>query len=69
MIKILKVEGMSCKHCAMHVKEALLAVNDITDASVDLNKGQVVIKAKAEISNEILTDAIAQAGYVLIGVK
>ena len=46
MTKTLQVEGMSCRHCAMHVKEALLAVNDITDASVDLNKGQVVIKAK-----------------------
>lgn len=69
MIKILKVEGMSCKHCAMHVKEALLEVKAITDVMVDLNKGQVVIKTKGEIGDDVVAEVLSQAGYVLAGVK
>lgn len=68
MIKTLKVEGMSCKHCVMHVKEALLAVEGVNDVSIDLAKGQALVKAKTAVDDASLKSAVEEAGYTVINI-
>lgn len=34
MEKTLKIEGMMCGHCEMHIKKALEAIDGVTEASV-----------------------------------
>ncbi|NCA96599.1 MAG: heavy-metal-associated domain-containing protein [Bacteroidia bacterium] len=68
MIKTLKVEGMSCKHCVMHVKEALLAVEGVNDVSIDLAKGQVLVKTKTAVDDASLKSAVEEAGYTVINI-
>ena len=38
MEKTFTVKGMTCMNCANHVKEALLKVDGVTSAKVDLER-------------------------------
>jgi len=61
---MLKVKGMSCNHCKMHVEKALQAVSGTEGTHVDLNKGEAVITGSA--SREELVKAVEEAGYSVI---
>ena len=62
MEKILKIEGMMCNHCKMHVEKAL---NNLDGVSAEVNledKSAKVILSK-EVSDEVLKKAVEEAGY------
>lgn len=58
----LDVAGMSCANCAAHVKEALLAVEGVSRAKVDLEAGSAMVGGRS-IDPEELPSAVAAAGY------
>jgi len=64
----IKVQGMMCQHCAMHVSEALKGLKDVKKVSVDLGKGEVVIESKAALTEPELKKAIDEAGYDFGGI-
>lgn len=57
----LKVEGMTCGHCKMAVKEALEGVEGSQNVSVDLDAGTATIEGSASL--EALIAAVAEEGY------
>lgn len=57
----LKVEGMTCNHCKMHVEKALNGVNGVENAQVDLAKGEAVVSGNA--NRDDLVKAVVDAGY------
>jgi len=57
----IKVEGMSCMHCAARVKEALEELG--CKAEVSLEKKTVVVSAPVSISREDICAAINATGY------
>jgi len=61
----LKVEGMMCGHCAAHVEKALLDVGAKT-AKADFEKGEVTVSALPKITKEMMSAAIAAAGYRVV---
>ena len=63
MEKTLKVEGMMCGHCEAHVKQALEALPQVTEATADHVSGTVVVKLNAEVSDAELAKAVETAGY------
>ncbi len=63
MEKTLKVDGMMCMHCVQHVKEALEKVEGVKSAEVDLKKKRAVVKLDAEVADDKLVAAVAEAGY------
>ena len=63
MEKILNVEGMSCNHCVATVKKALENVNGVKEADVILEEKRAEVKLDKEVSDEILVDAVKDAGY------
>jgi Cu+-exporting ATPase len=63
MKKLIKVQGMSCKHCVMHVTEALKEVPGVTDVVVSLEDGTATVDTNAPITNEVLAAAITDVGY------
>ena len=63
MEKTLKVEGMMCGHCEAHVKQALEALPQVTEATADHVSGTVVVKLNAEVSDAELAKAVEAAGY------
>lgn len=66
--KQISIEGMSCKHCAAHVKEALEKLPGV-NAAVDLEHKLARVTLKREVSDDALTEAITGAGYKVIGIK
>jgi copper chaperone len=62
MKKTLAIEGMSCSHCVMHVKNALTEVSGVESAEVDLAKKSAVVEGGA-LDDDALKAAVAEAGY------
>ncbi|MBQ7007980.1 MAG: heavy metal translocating P-type ATPase [Ruminococcus sp.] len=63
MEKTLKIEGMMCGHCEMHVKKALEALEGVKSAEPDHKTGTAVIIMEKEISDDVLKQIISEEGY------
>ena len=62
--QIITVKGMSCGHCEMAVKNAVMELEGVKKARASYKKGQVVVKFDAElVSPEQIKAAIVQTGY------
>ncbi|MCE1194925.1 heavy-metal-associated domain-containing protein [bacterium] len=67
MRKLLKIEGMSCGHCVMHVQSALEDVPGVTSAKVDLMERSAMVEGEA-LSDQALRAAVADAGYKVVSI-
>ena len=63
MEKKLSVEGMMCQHCVAHVKKALEGVEGVEEAVVNLDSNSATAKLSADVADQVLVDAIVDAGY------
>lgn len=66
--KTLKIEGMSCGHCVRHVKDALVKLDGVVSAEVDLDSKTAILEASDEISDEAIKTAVDEAGYKVAGI-
>lgn len=57
----LKVEGMTCNHCVMAVKKALLKVPGVEKAEVYLDRGEALVEGQAD--PKALLRAVEEEGY------
>ncbi|MBO4705763.1 MAG: heavy metal translocating P-type ATPase [Spirochaetaceae bacterium] len=64
--KILKIEGMMCGHCEMHVKKALEAISGVESAVASHEKGTAVVTLSASVDDATLRKAVEEAGYKVI---
>ncbi|HAP56187.1 MAG: heavy-metal-associated domain-containing protein [Treponema sp.] len=62
MRKLLKIEGMSCGHCVMHVRSALEEVPGVKSAKVDLLERTAMVDGDG-LNDQALRAAVAEAGY------
>lgn len=62
MKKIIKIEGMMCKHCQAHVDKALNGIEGVT-ASVDLEAGTATVECAESVTDAMLKTAVEEAGY------
>jgi len=67
-MKTMKIEGMMCPHCSGRVEKALNALDGVT-AVVDLAAGTAAITLTGDVSDEVLTAAVVDAGYEVIGIE
>ncbi len=65
--KIIKVEGMMCAHCQKHVSDALSSIDGVESVKVELESKTAEVISSAEIPDEVLTKAVADAGYTPVG--
>lgn len=64
--RTLKVEGMSCGHCEMSVREELEELEGVSSARADHTTGEVRVAYDEErVTDEQLREAIEEAGYSL----
>ncbi|HZJ86046.1 MAG TPA: cation transporter [Erysipelotrichaceae bacterium] len=66
MEKIVKIEGMTCGHCSGRVDKALNALHGVS-ATVDLENNQAVVSG--DVSDEVITSTITEAGYKVVSIK
>ena len=68
MSKILKIEGMMCGHCEMHTKKALESLDGVVKAEVSHETGTAIVTLDKPISDDVLTQAVTDAGYNVIDI-
>ena len=68
MTKTFKISGMMCSNCEKHVKKALEALEGVTEAAPSHEKGEAVVEFSAEVSEDVIRSAVADAGYEYQGI-
>jgi copper chaperone len=58
------VEGMTCEHCALSVREELSEVGGVEQVDVNLASGRVSVTGSG-FSDDDLRNAVGEAGYRL----
>lgn len=60
--KTYTVQGMSCGHCEMSVREEVEEVTGVTSVQADHNTGRVVVAGEG-VDDEAVRAAVVAAGY------
>lgn len=68
-IVVLKIEGMTCGHCSMTVQKALLGVEGVKSANVDLAAKQAQVSLAADVPFDRMKEAVEEEGYTVTGVE
>ena len=63
MTKVIAVDGMMCGMCEAHVAEALRKIPGVENAKADRNKKEARVTLSADVADEVLVKAVADAGY------
>ena len=71
MEKTIKIKGMMCSHCEMHVKKALEALEGVESAIASHEKGSAVVTLKEGVSLDEakVKSAVEEAGYEFVGMN
>ena len=56
------VDGMTCSHCALSVREEVSDVPGVSAVDVDLVCGRLTVTGQ-QVSDDAVRDAVAEAGY------
>ncbi len=56
------VQGMTCSHCVLSVREEVSEVPGVSAVDVDLASGRVTVTGR-DVSDDAVRDAVADAGY------
>lgn len=64
----LKIEGMTCGHCANSVTKELDKISGSSEIKVDPIAGTASLMIEGDVANFEISDAVAEAGYKLVSV-
>ncbi len=65
MTKVMKIEGMMCPHCSGRVDKVLNAIDGVS-AVVSLEDKSATITLSADVSDDVLKQAVIDAGYEVV---
>ncbi|MDE7364055.1 MAG: heavy metal translocating P-type ATPase [Ruminococcus sp.] len=68
MTKTMKIEGMMCSHCTGMVTKILNAIDGVS-AEVSLEEKCAYIELSKDVSDDVLKNAVTDAGYEVIGIE
>ncbi len=69
MEKTIKIEGMMCHHCEMHVQNALEAIDGVSKAEASHEKGEAKVLLTKDVDNETLKKAVEAQEYKVLGIE
>ena len=69
MEKKMTVNGMMCAHCEARVKQALEAIDGVSEAKVNHDANEAVVTLTADVPDAVLTKAVVDAGYEVAGIQ
>ena len=64
--KTYNIEGMTCASCESHVKKAIEHLDSVSNVDVNLMTNQAKVTFKNEIEDALVTQAVADAGYLVV---
>jgi copper ion binding protein len=59
------VQGMTCSHCVLSVREEVSEVSGVSAVDVDLASGRLTVTGNA-VDEQAVREAVADAGYEVI---
>jgi copper chaperone CopZ len=65
----LKIDGMTCGHCAMSVTKELSKLGGASDIKVDPQGGFATLVVDESVAEKSIEDAVTEAGYTLVSVN
>ena len=65
---IIKIEGMSCEHCANKVKNTLMNIDGVKGIKVNLSKKEAIISSDNKLNKDIIKKLIENLDYKLIDI-
>jgi Cu2+-exporting ATPase len=65
----IKVNGMMCGHCEMHVKKALEAIDGIDSVVASHEENLVTITNSKDVDESAIKAAVEEAGYEYAGLE
>lgn len=68
MTKVMTIEGMMCGHCTGRVQKALEEVTGVSAVTMSLEDKTATVELESEVSDDILTAAVTEAGYEVKGI-
>ena len=69
MEKVLKIEGMMCNHCVVHVQKALAAIPGVEEVAVSLEDKSAHVKLHQNVSDDAFKTVVQDVGYELTGIE
>lgn len=69
MTKKLIIEGMMCSHCTGRVEKALSALEGVSAVEMSLEGKSATVTLSADVSDDVLTKAVTDAGYEVLSVQ
>ena len=68
---VMRVDGLACPFCAYGLQKKLEALDATAEVDIRLNEGLVLVSLKPEqtVSDEVLTKAVKDAGFVVREIK
>lgn len=69
MNKTMIIEGMMCAHCTGRVEKALAAVDGVTAVVMSLEGKSAALTLDREVDDQVLTDAVTEAGYEVVSIQ
>ena len=67
--KTIRIEGMMCHHCEMAVQNALEALDFISAAVADYEKGTVRVRFCGDPDEEAIRKAVTEEDYEYLGME
>jgi len=68
-MKTMYIEGMMCHHCEAHVKKALEALEGVTQATPDFEKGTCEVALSQPVDDGLLKKAVEDQDYVVLRIE
>jgi len=69
MNKTMIIEGMMCAHCTGRVEKALAAVDGVDKVEMSLEGKSAALTLSKEVGDQVLTDAVTEAGYEVVEIR
>ena len=64
MKKTMKIDGMMCSHCTGRVSQVLNAIDGVS-AEVSLEDKAAYVTLSADVADDVLIQAVTDAGYTV----
>lgn len=62
------VQGMTCSHCALSVREEVADVAGVSAVDVELASGRLSVTGLG-VADDAIRDAVAEAGYAVAALR
>ena len=69
MNKTMIIEGMMCTHCTGRVEKALSAIEGVDKVEMSLEGKSAALTLSKEVDDQVLTDAVTEAGYEVVSIQ